>query len=100
MKFWKHHEPEFDEDKFAKFIETVVLETLGGIMADLTRLTAAVNAQAPEIAAVKSKVDAQGARITDLEAQVSAGGGVDQAALDALAATLEANNETLKTTGA
>jgi hypothetical protein len=55
MKFWKHHEPEFDEEKFAKFIETVVLDILGDIMADLTRLT--------------------------------------------LAATIEANNETLKTTG-
>jgi hypothetical protein len=41
----------------------------------------------------------QGAKITDLEAQIAAGGGVDQATLDALAATIEANNETLKTTG-
>ena len=98
MSFWKHTPPEFDEAGFRRFLEVVLTDIMGMIMADATRLTAAINAQKELVAGINSKVDSQGARITELEAEVAAGGGVDQASLDALAATVEANNDALKTT--
>ena len=96
MSFWRHREPEFDHERFGEFIDGLILGKMESIMADLSKLQADIDAQAPLIAALKSKLDAQAAKIADLEAQIAANPGPDaQAPVDALSATVEANNAVL-----
>ena len=75
-------------------IEKLILEALERIMADLTKLTADVTAQTGLITALTTKVTTQTAEITDLKNQLAAAlaSANDQAAVDAIDATVETNN--------
>ncbi len=98
--FWRHREPEFEENKFIEFLDGLILAKMESVMADLTKLQADIDAQAPLIAALKTKLDAQAAKIADLEAQLAAHTGPDaQVPVDALDATVEANNAALTAAG-
>lgn len=99
--FWKHHEPDFDHEKFSDFLDGLILGKMEFVMADLAKLQADIDAQGPLISALKTKVDAQAAKISELEAQIAAApAGDPQGPVDALAASVEANNATLKDAGA
>lgn len=94
-RFWDSELERFDEVKFIELIEEIIVVKSRGIMMDLSRLQSAVDAQDGIIASAQSKIQSQGARIVDLEAQLAAAGGGDQAAIDALAVKLESHNTTL-----
>lgn len=90
---WRHKDPEFDHEKFIEFLDGLIIGKMESMMADLTKLQADVDAQAPLIASLVAKVNAQAAKIADLEAQIAAATSADpQAPVDALDATVEANN--------
>ena len=80
-----------------KRIERLTLEVLERIMADLTKLTADVTAQTGLLTALTTKVTSQTAEITDLKNQLAAAlaSANDQAAVDAINTTVEANNAAL-----
>ena len=94
--FWRHEEHETEQESFLALVDGLIIKALETIMADIAKLTADIDAQAPLIAALQSKVTAQAAKITELEAQIAAVPPADpQAPIDALAATVEANNAAL-----
>lgn len=99
MGFW--HEPDFKHDEFGEFIDGFILGKMEGLMADLTKLQADVDAQSALIGTVKAKMDAQAVKITELEAQIAATpAGDPQGPVDALAASVETNNAALTAAGA
>ena len=101
MSFWRHREPEFEEDKFREFLDIIILSRMESTMADIAKLQADIDAQAALITAVNTKIEAQAAHIAALEAQIAAAPAADpQPPIDALAATVEANNAALTTAGA
>jgi hypothetical protein len=96
--FWRGHDHEFDRERFEEYLRGAIMAITEGFMADISKLQADIDAQKPLIDGLVVKVAAQGQKITDLEAQISANPGPDpQAPIDALAATVEANNATLAT---
>lgn len=99
MGFW--HEPDFKHDEFRELIEGFILGKMEGLMADLAKLKSDIDAQSVLIGKVTAKVDAQAAKIADLEAQIAATTASDpQAPVDALVASVEANNAALTSAGA
>ena len=100
MSFWRHHEPEFDEEIFTSFLTEVILKILEGmIMSDLTKLTEAVNNQAALLITLKDKVAGLTAHVATLESEIAASS-EEQAAIDALTTTVEANNSEIQASSA
>ena len=94
--FWIRHEDDFDREKFEAYLLELIVKVVEQQMADLSKLQADVDAQAPLIEALAAKVKTQGERITELEAQVAATPPADpQGPVDDLDAKVVANNAAL-----